>query len=98
MPPLATRRLLLSLRVSPPLLLVLSSRQAGDHVRQRLVEVRREIIDHRGRPVVPFRDREPVQHMCFRRDRSPGPSQEVVGVSLDGVRVFGPRLLSKTLS
>lgn len=98
MPPLALRRLLLGLCVSPPLLLILRRRQPGDHVRQGLVELLRQRIDLLGRPVIPFRDREPVQNMRVSRDRSPGPSQEVVGVSLDGVRVFGPRLLSITLS
>ena len=98
MPPLALRRLLLRPGVRPPLLLVLRSRKAGDHVRQRLVKVQRERVNLVRGPVVPFRDRKPVQHMRVSRDRRPGTSQEVVGVSVDGVRVFGPRLLSITLS
>ena len=98
MPPLALRRLLLRPGVSPPLLLVLSRRQARDHVRERLVEVQRERVNLVGCPVVPFRDRKPVQHMRVSRDLRPRPSQEEVGVSVDGVRVFGPRLLSITLS
>ena len=96
-PPLPLPGLLLRTRVRPPLLLVLRHRQPRDHVRQRLVEVLGQLVHLLRSPVVPFRDREPVQHMRFSRDRRPRTSQEEVGELVDEVGVFF-WLLSITLS
>lgn len=93
----ARMRLGLRTGLSAPLLLILSHHQAVNHVRQHFVEFRRQFINLRWGPVVPFRDREPVRHIRVRRACRPGASQEEVGESVGEEGVFG-RLLSITRS